>query len=84
MDSVVYSYWGELSIIKVPRASNWADMFSHHWGLVEGNTALAGMSVERLKDPEALPEGTIISNICSGRHRVHSEAVALVEGLGES
>ena len=26
----------ELNIIKVPRASNWADMFTHHWGLVEG------------------------------------------------
>ena len=70
---------GHLNIIKVRRASNREDMFNHHWRLVEGNTALDSMSATRLKDPEALQVETIISNNCSGRHRVHSEAAELEE-----
>ena len=59
-------------------------MFTQYWGLVEGNTALTGMSVIQLKDLDALPVGTIISNKCCGYTEYIAKLLhSLRGGVGE-
>ena len=40
---------GDLKIVKVPRAQNCADMFTHHWSNVDGQRFLQHISIRRLK-----------------------------------
>ena len=38
---------GDLTVTKIPRAVNWADLLTHHWTENEGAKMMAGMSVVR-------------------------------------
>ena len=47
---------GDFTTCKVPRATNWSDLMTHHWNETEGTNHMAGMNSERrarLPEPAA-------------------------------
>ena len=46
---------GDLSVRKIPRLENWADLLTHHWTEQEGLKHLEGMGVQRRSRPRSLP-----------------------------
>ena len=40
----------EVTMVKIPRDINWADLFTHHWSAAERVTMLAGMGIIRREE----------------------------------